>query len=157
MCVCIYIYTYIRTCIFMRIIHVYLCGIDTAALFLEEGSAVVSVVNKDGLQDAFKAEKEGVDTENPLFVLVNENTVCVCVCVRARVCVFVCMLAALRFDVNIQHLLPALEYSVADIFSILHSVYRDVAAAWRRKACVSTRVLQALMRQRKRPARRQCR
>jgi hypothetical protein len=23
----------------------------------------VSVVNKDGLQDAFKAEKEGVDTE----------------------------------------------------------------------------------------------
>jgi len=49
-------------------------GVDTAALFLEEGSAVVSVVNKDGLQDAFKAEKEGIDTENPLFLLVNENT-----------------------------------------------------------------------------------
>ena len=49
-------------------------GVDTAALFLDEGSPVVSVVNKDGLQDAFKAEKEGVETEDPLFLLVNGNT-----------------------------------------------------------------------------------
>jgi len=49
-------------------------GVDTAGLFLEEGNAIVSVVNKDGLQDAFKADKDGVDVENPLFLLVNENT-----------------------------------------------------------------------------------
>lgn len=49
-------------------------GVDTAALFLDEGTPIVSVVNKDGLQDAFKAEKEPVDTENTLFLLVNENT-----------------------------------------------------------------------------------
>jgi C-terminal processing protease CtpA/Prc len=29
---------------------------------------------QDGLQDSFKAEKEGVDTDNTLFLLVNENT-----------------------------------------------------------------------------------
>jgi len=49
-------------------------GVDTAALFLDQDTPIVSVVNKDGVQDSFKAEKEGVDTENPLFLLVNENT-----------------------------------------------------------------------------------
>ena len=49
-------------------------GVETAGLFLEEGNPIVSVINKDGLQDSFKAEKDGVDVENPLFLLVNENT-----------------------------------------------------------------------------------
>ena len=49
-------------------------GVDTAALFLDQDTPIVSVINKDGVQDSFKAEKEGVDTENPVFLLVNENT-----------------------------------------------------------------------------------
>mmetsp|Transcript_43725 Transcript_43725/g.138204 ORF Transcript_43725/g.138204 Transcript_43725/m.138204 type:complete len:469 (-) Transcript_43725:1230-2636(-) len=49
-------------------------GVDTAALFLPAGKPIVYVVNKDGLQDSFSSSADGLDTRNPLFLLVNGNT-----------------------------------------------------------------------------------
>lgn len=49
-------------------------GVDTASLFLPAGKSEVSVINKNGVSDSFKTEKDGLDTTNPLFLLVNGNT-----------------------------------------------------------------------------------
>jgi hypothetical protein len=58
---------------------------DTAALFLDEGTPIVSVVNKDGLQDAFKAEKEPVGVRLHVSVSMSVSVPCLCLAVPVPV------------------------------------------------------------------------